>query len=72
MMLDGEILSGNWYTPDPNKKLYEATPEDRKRFAPTISTDDRKLIVQALKNEGNAAPTDEQITARFKLAKGIK
>ena len=72
LMLDGEVLSGKWYADDPNKKLYETTPDERQRFAPTISTGDRALIVKALQAEGVAQPTDEQINARFKLAKGIK
>lgn len=72
LVIDGEVLSGAWYKNDPNKKFYEATPEERKRFAPTISSDDRKLVVEALKAEGITSPTDEQITARFKLAKGIR
>jgi hypothetical protein len=72
LMLDGEVMSGKWYVNDPNKKLYETTPDERQRFAPTISTGDRALIVKALQAEGVAQPTDEQINARFKLAKGIK
>lgn len=72
LMLDGEVMSGKWYADDPNKKLYETTPDERQRFAPTISTGDRALIVKALQEEGVARPTDEQINARFKLAKGIK
>lgn len=72
LMLDGEVLSGKWYANDPDKKLYETTLDERQRFAPTISTDDRALIVKALQAEGVAQPTDEQIKARFKLAKGIK
>lgn len=72
LMLDGEVMSGKWYADDPNKKLYETTPDERQRFAPTISTGDRALIVKALQAEGVAQPTDEQINARFKLAKGIK
>ena len=72
LMLDGEVVSGKWYANDPNKKLYETTPDERQRFAPTISTGDRALIVKALQAEGVAQPTDEQINARFKLAKGIK
>lgn len=72
LLIDGEVLSGSWYQNDPNKKLYEATPEERKRFAPTISSDDRKLVKAALQAEGIKDPSDAQITERFKLAKGIK
>ena len=72
LMIDGEVLSGSWWQNDPNKKFYEATPEERKRFAPTITSDDRRLVKAALQAEGVKDPTDEQIVQRFKLAKGIK
>jgi hypothetical protein len=72
MLLDGEVLSGAWYKNDANKKMYEATPEERKRFAPTITSDDRKLIRTALEAEGVKNPTEAQVLERFKLAKGIK
>jgi len=72
MIVDGEVLSGSWFKNDPNKRYYEATPEERKRFAPTISSEDRALITSALKAEGIAAPTEKQIVDRFKLAKGMQ
>lgn len=72
LMLDGEVMSGAWYKNDPNKKLYETTQEERKRFVPSISADDRRLVKEALQAEGMREPTEEQIVQRFKLAKGIK
>ncbi len=57
---------------DPNKKYYEATPAERARFAPTITSDDRKLVRAALESEGVKNPTDAQIAERFKLAKGFR
>lgn len=72
LMIDGEVLSGSWWQNDPNKKFYEATPEERKRFSPAITSDDRRLVKAALQAEGVKDPTDEQIVQRFKLAKGIK
>lgn len=72
LALDGEVLSGSIFLPDPNKKMFEATPEERKRFAPTISSDDRKMIRTALEAEGTKNPTEAQVMERFKLAKGIK
>lgn len=72
LMMDGEVLSGSWYLNDPDKKLYETKPEERARFAPTISSTDRDLVKSALQSEGVTNPTDAQITERFKLAKGIK
>jgi hypothetical protein len=70
LMLEGVTDKGILW--DTKKKLYEATPAERKVFAPVVSADDRKLVVQALKAEGNPNPTEDQITARFKLAKGIR
>lgn len=72
LMLDGEVLSGSWFLNDPNKKLYETTIEERGRFAPTITSSDRKLVRDALIAEGNKNPTEAQIVERFKLAKGLK
>lgn len=72
LILDGEVLSGSWYLPDSDKKFYEATPEERKRFAPEVTPADRKLIRAALEAEGIKNPTEAQVMERFKLAKGIK
>lgn len=72
LVMDGEVVNGSWYKADPNKKYFEATPEERKRFIPVITGEDRGAIVAALKGEGVAKPTDEQIVARFKLAKGMR
>lgn len=72
LVLDGEVLSGSIFLPDPNKQYFEATAEERKRFAPTITSDDRKLIRTALEAEGIKNPTEAQVLERFKLAKGIK
>ena len=43
-----------------------------KSFVPKISSSDRSMVIKALQAEGVKNPTDEQIIARFKLAKGIK
>ena len=72
MVLEGEVLSGSVFLPDWNKKFYEATPEERARFAPTITSNDRKLVRNALEAEGVKNPTEAQVIERFKLAKGIK
>ena len=72
LILDGEVLSGSVWSNDPNKKYYEATPTERARFAPTITSDDRKLVRAALEAEGVKNPTDAQIAERFKLAKGFR
>lgn len=72
LIIDGEVLSGSMFLNDPNKKYYEATPEERARFAPTITSGDRKLVKDALMAEGIKNPTEAQIVERFKLAKGFR
>lgn len=72
LILDGEVLSGSMFLPDPNKKFYQATPEERSRFAPDIASSDRKMVRAALEAEGVKNPTEAQVIERFKLAKGIK
>lgn len=72
LIIDGEVLSGRFFLNDPNKKYYEATPEERARFAPTITSGDRKLVKDALMAEGIKNPTEAQIVQRFKLAKGFR
>ena len=72
LVIDGEVLSGSFFLNDPNKKYYEATPEQRTRFAPTIASGDRKLVKDALMAEGVKNPTEAQIVERFKLAKGFR
>ena len=72
LVIDGEVLSGSFFLNDPNKKYYEATPEERTRFAPTITSGDRKLVKDALMAEGVKNPTEAQIVERFKLAKGFR
>ena len=72
LIIDGEVLSGSIFLPDPNKSYFEATPEERKRFAPAINSDERKLVRGALEAEGIKNPTEAQVLERFKLAKGIK
>jgi hypothetical protein len=72
LVIDGEVLSGSFFLNDPNKRYFEATPEERTRFAPTITSGDRKLVKDALMAEGVKNPTEAQILERFKLAKGFR
>lgn len=72
LILDGEVLSGSVFLNDPDKKYYETTPEERARFAPTITSSDRKLVRAALESEGVKNPTEAQVIERFKIAKGIR
>jgi hypothetical protein len=46
-------------------------PIDQRDRPVVIPSSDRKLIVEALKAEGNASPSDADIMARYKLAKRL-
>jgi hypothetical protein len=71
-MLDRLQMPGSvaWFSG--NAATYAESKATGKPFVPKVERADRELITKALKAEGIASPTDEQITARFKLAKGIK
>jgi hypothetical protein len=71
-ILDRLQLPGSvaWFSG--NAATYAEAKATGKPFEPKVERADRELITKALKAEGIASPTDEQITARFKLAKGIK
>lgn len=74
-VLDRLLLEGKgWFGPGPASEAdtYAESVATGKKFVPKISSGDRKMIVEALKSEGIAKPTDDQVLARFKLAKGIK
>lgn len=72
-ILDRLMLPGKsgWFDSGETRNYAESLATGKK-FEPDISSGDRDLIVKALKAEGTANPTSDQITARFKLAKGIK
>ena len=71
MILDRLMIPGKtWFGGD--SETYGESVATGKSFVPKISSSDRSMIIQALQAEGVKAPTDAQIMARFKLAKGIK
>ena len=53
-------------------KTYAEAQATGKAFVPKISGGDRSLIIKALQAEGIERPTEEQVTARYKLAKGLR
>jgi hypothetical protein len=66
MVISGEVLSGKFYLPDPNKRLYEIYgTEDAKRFSPDIPKDERQKIESALKRKG-VKVTEEEVVRLFK------
>jgi hypothetical protein len=72
LALQGEVRSGSWYKPDPNKRLYEVAPADRARFVADVPDADRTAITAAFKARGTPNPTDAQISAAFASLKGLK
>lgn len=72
LALQGEVRSGSWYLPDPNKRLYEVAPTDRSRFVAAVPDADRTAIAAAFKARGVANPTDAQVSAAFARLKGLK
>lgn len=71
LVIDGEVVYGQWYRADPNKKLFQVIgTDDAKRFVPTISDSDRKALVDRFKARG-IKPTDEQIMQAYRKWKGL-
>lgn len=70
MMLPARDLETSWISDE--KRIYQVagTPDEKQR-PPNLGDDDRKLITIALADEG-VQPTEQNITARFKLRYGIK
>jgi hypothetical protein len=71
--MEGEVLSGKWYSADSDKRLYELTPTERANWVPDeIPAEQKAQVIEALKLAGIAAPTDAQIIQRYKRAMGIQ
>lgn len=72
LSLPGEVLSGSWYKNDPNMRLFEATPEQRAKFAPTIPDTDRAGLSAAFEKRNNRKPTEAELISAFRKLKGIQ
>lgn len=71
LMVDGEVVSGHWYSPDHSRKFYQvAGTEDAAKFVPTIPDDERKKIEGALKRAGRPI-TDEGVMLLYKRKNNI-
>ena len=69
LLMDGEVMSGHWWLPDFDKKLYQIYgTEDQSKFQFTVPDADREQIKQALKNKGQV-PTEEKIQQIYLLNK---
>lgn len=72
LALQGEVLTGKWYTPDPNMRLFEARAAGRAdKFAAEFSDADRRRATAALQRKGIKNPTNDQITTTLKAAYGL-
>lgn len=66
MMVDGEVVSGNWYAVDRNRRYYEVQgTDDSARFVPNIPATERQKIAAALQRAGKPA-TDDAVMALYK------
>ena len=58
MLIDGEVLSGAWYLPDPNKRFFEVYGKgEAAKFNPAVPKDERDKIKDALTRAGK--PVDD-------------
>ena len=70
MLVEGEVLSGKWYLNDPNKRVYELTPDEIAKFAPKIPKVERAKIEAAIIGDKKAV-TDEEVVRRYKRKMGL-
>ncbi len=71
LMVTGEVDSGAWWKPDPNKTYYEvAGTEDAEDFMPDVPDSERSAIEGALERNGMAV-TDEAVVEVYKRKMGL-
>lgn len=64
LVLQGEILTGSWYRPDPNVFRFEARARgEEAKFAPAFTDSQKNRAREALVRAGVANPTKQQIEA---------
>lgn len=72
MAIEGEVLSGAWYTNDPNKRFYEvAGTPDAAKFAPKVSDADRQTIIERFKTKQKRTPSDAEVMQIYRNWKGL-
>lgn len=73
LALQGEVLSGHWYTNDPNMRYYEALASGQeKQFTAQFSDADRRRATAALQRQGVKNPTKQQIDTVLQTAYRVK
>lgn len=64
LVIEGEVLTGSWYRPDPNMRRFEARARgEESKFKPAFTDAQRLRAGEALKRNGVANPTKAQIDA---------
>lgn len=73
LVLQGEVVSGSWWRPDANMRLYEAVAGGQAaQFKAEFSDADRRKATEALQRRGVKAPTAQQIEATLQAAYGVR
>jgi hypothetical protein len=73
LILEGEILTGSWYRPDPNVRRFEARARgEENKFKPEFTDAQRTKAKDALVRRGVANPTKAQIDAVLYEAYGLQ
>lgn len=71
MLIQGEVSSGSMFLPDPNKRVYELTPDEARKFVPTIPSTERQKITDALKRKGKPV-SESEIVRLYKAKNGLQ
>ncbi len=73
LVLEGEVLTGSWYRPDPNMRRFEARAKGQEaQFKPVFTDAQRSRATDALKRNGVANPTKAQVDAVLYETYGIE
>ena len=73
LILEGEVLTGSWFRPDPNMRRYEARARGQEaEFKPEFTDAQRNKAKDALVRRGVANPTKAQIDAVLYEAYGLQ
>lgn len=73
LILEGEVITGSWFRPDPNMRRYEARARGQEaQFKPEFTDAQRTKAKDALVRRGVANPTKAQIDAVLYEAYGLQ
>jgi len=73
LILEGEVLTGSWFRPDPNMRRFEARARGQEaQFKPEFTDAQRTKAKDALVRRGVANPTKAQIDAVLYEAYGLQ